>query len=57
MQQANQTTQKKAYMTPEIAEIGRLDRFVNAHYNAAYNDGQKYILPKGYVVLEKSQLS
>lgn len=37
--------EKKVYTKPQVDEIARLDRFVNAMTNAKNNDGKKLITP------------
>lgn len=49
-----QETTKKVYAKPEIAEMARLDRFVNDMFNAESNDGVKYYTKFGYLILEKN---
>lgn len=51
-----QNTAKKAYAKPQIEEVARLDRFINAGSNFKYNDSEKYKLMNGmYIYFETSK--
>lgn len=51
-----QNATKKTYSKPQIEEVARLDRFINAGSAFKYNDNEKYKLPNGmYIYFETSQ--